>query len=100
MEKIIPGTPDGTEENVERIAGLFPGVVTEVEGADGNLEHVVDFDALRDLLGDVAEGQREATSSPGRARRPPRPRPESPSARRCARRRASPSTGTRRGTST
>ena len=59
MEKIIPGTPDGTEENVERIAGLFPGVVTEVEGADGNLEHVVDFDALRDLLGDVAEGQRE-----------------------------------------
>ena len=59
MEKIIPGTPDGTEENVERIAGLFPGVVTEVEDVEGNLERVVDFDALRDLLGDVAEGQRE-----------------------------------------
>ena len=59
VERIKPGTPDGTEENVERIAELFPEVVTEVEGADGNLEHVVDFDALRDLLGDVAEGQRE-----------------------------------------
>ncbi|MGN8688586.1 site-specific DNA-methyltransferase [Atopobiaceae bacterium HCP3S3_F7] len=59
MEKIIPGTPDGNEENVERIAGLFPGVVTEVEDVEGNLERVVDFDALRGLLGDVTEGQRE-----------------------------------------
>ena len=59
MDRIRLGTEDGTKENVERIAGLFPGVVTEVEGADGNLEHVVDFDALGDLLGDVAEGQRE-----------------------------------------
>ena len=59
VERIKPGTPDGTEENVERIAELFPEVVTEVQDADGNLEHVVDFDALRDLLGDVAEGQRE-----------------------------------------
>lgn len=59
MDRIVPGTPDGTEENVERLAELFPEVVTEVEDSDGNLEHVVDFDALRDLLGDVAEGQRE-----------------------------------------
>lgn len=59
VERIKPGTPDGTEENVERIAELFPEVVTEVEDADGNLERTVDFDALRDLLGDVAEGQRE-----------------------------------------
>lgn len=59
VERIKPGTLDGTEENVERMAELFPEVVTEVEDAEGNLEHVVDFDALRDLLGDVAEGQRE-----------------------------------------
>lgn len=58
-ERIQPGTPDGTEENAKRIAELFPEVMTEVEGEDGNLEHVVDFDVLRDLLGDVAEGQRE-----------------------------------------
>ena len=59
MDRIKPGTPDGTGENVERMAELFPEVVTEVEDADGNLECTVDFDALRDLLGDVAEGQRE-----------------------------------------
>lgn len=88
VERIKPGTPDGTEENVERIAELFPEVVTEVEGADGNLEHVVDFDALRDLLGDVAEGQRERyqftwpgkAAAKAKARRPiwktMRPEPE------------------------
>lgn len=59
MEKIELGTPDGTVENIERVAELFPQVVTEVENADGELECAVDFDALRDLLGDVAEGQRE-----------------------------------------
>lgn len=58
MEKIELGTPDGTVENIERIAELFPQVVTEVENADGELARAVDFDALRDLLGDVAEGQR------------------------------------------
>lgn len=59
MEKIELGTPDGAVENIERIAELFPQVVTEVENTDGELERAVDFDALRDLLGDVAEGQRE-----------------------------------------
>lgn len=59
MEKIELGTPDGTVENIERIAELFPQVVTEVENADGELARAVDFDALCDLLGDVAEGQRE-----------------------------------------
>ncbi|MEE1469500.1 MAG: site-specific DNA-methyltransferase [Collinsella sp.] len=59
MDKIELGTPDGTVENIERIAELFPQVVTEVENADGELARAVDFDALRDLLGDVAEGQRE-----------------------------------------
>lgn len=59
MEKIELGTPDGAVENIEKIAELFPQVVTEVENTDGELERAVDFDALRDLLGDVAEGQRE-----------------------------------------
>lgn len=59
MEKIELGTPDGATENIERIAELFPQVVTEVQNCDGELKHAVDFDALRDLLGDVAEGQRE-----------------------------------------
>ncbi|WP_075843445.1 site-specific DNA-methyltransferase [Collinsella bouchesdurhonensis] len=59
MEKIELGTPDGAVENIEKIAELFPQVVTEVENTDGELARAVDFDALRDLLGDVAEGQRE-----------------------------------------
>ena len=59
MDRIELGTPDGIEENVERIAEIFPQVITEVKDAQGKLEHAVDFDALRDLLGDVAEGTRE-----------------------------------------
>ena len=59
MDKIELGTADGTAENIERLAALFPQVITEVESAQGKLEHTVDFDALRDLLGDVAEGTRE-----------------------------------------
>lgn len=59
MEKIELGTPDGAVENIEKIAELFPQVVTEVENTDGELARAVDFDALLDLLGDVAEGQRE-----------------------------------------
>ncbi len=59
MEKIQLGSQDVTEQNIERLGDLFPQVVTEVESAEGKLQRAVDFDALRDLLGDVAEGQRE-----------------------------------------
>ena len=59
MDKIALGTPDGAVENVELLGKLFPQVVTEVENGDGKLERAVDFDALRELLGDVAEGGRE-----------------------------------------
>ena len=59
MDKIELGTADGTAENIERLAALFPQVITEVKDAQGKLEHAVDFDALRDLLGDVTEGARE-----------------------------------------
>ena len=59
MEKIELGTPDGIAGNIERLAELFPQAVTEVENTDGELARTVDFDTLRDLLGDVVEGQRE-----------------------------------------
>ena len=59
MEKIQLGGQDATEQNIERLAELFPQVMTEVVGEDGELERAVDFDALRELLGDVAEGTRE-----------------------------------------
>lgn len=59
MDKIELGTPEGTTENIDKIAELFPQVVTEIENGEGSLERAVDFDALRDLLGDVAEEGRE-----------------------------------------
>lgn len=59
MNKIEMATTDGAVENIGKLAELFPQVVTEVQNSDGEFERTVDFDALRDLLGDVAEGQRE-----------------------------------------
>ncbi|VWL92354.1 DNA methylase [Collinsella sp. AK_207A] len=59
MDKIERQTADLTAENVERLGELFPNVMTEVREPDGTLRHVVDFDALREQLGDVAEGPRE-----------------------------------------
>lgn len=59
-ERIEAVTPDLTRENVEKILALFPNVGTEVQDPEtGEIKHVVDFDALRDQLGDVAEGRRE-----------------------------------------
>ena len=59
MEKISPFTPDITQENIERLVELFPSVATEVADAEGKPQRAIDFDVLRELLGDVAEGQRE-----------------------------------------
>ncbi|MBQ6390096.1 MAG: site-specific DNA-methyltransferase [Eggerthellaceae bacterium] len=60
MEKIELSTPDITQENIERIAALFPDVVTESLDDDGNVVRAIDFDALRqDLSGDIVDGPRE-----------------------------------------
>ena len=59
MEKIDQATPDIEQENIDRLCELFPSVATEVRDEDGNVQKTVDFDALRQMLGDVAEGQRE-----------------------------------------
>lgn len=60
MEKISRETPDLTQENIAKIAALFPDVVTETKDADGNVILAVDFDALRDdLSGEVVDGPRE-----------------------------------------
>ena len=59
MEKLSHATESTLDENVERLAELFPEVVTEVREPDGSLRHTIDVDALRERVGDVAEGQRE-----------------------------------------
>ena len=59
MEKIDPRTTDITQENIERLIELFPSVATETTDADGNVRQDIDLDALRELIGAGAEGQRE-----------------------------------------
>ena len=60
IQHIESHTPDLTEENVDKLAALFPDVLTEVtDPQTGETRKAVDFDALRDKLGDVAEGTRE-----------------------------------------
>lgn len=60
IEKIHGITPDLTRENVDRLLALFPDVATETtDPKTGRTERAVDFDALRERLGDVAEGSRE-----------------------------------------
>jgi len=60
MEKLKMHSPDLTEQNIDRIAELFPQVITETLDADGNPTRAIDFDALRQELSDhIVEGPQE-----------------------------------------
>lgn len=59
MERVNLTTTNILDENVEKLAELFPEVVTEVRESDGSLRHTIDVEALKERVGDVAEGQRE-----------------------------------------
>jgi hypothetical protein len=53
-------SPDLTQANIDKIAELFPSVVTESLDADGNPVRAVDFDLLRQELSDhIVEGSQE-----------------------------------------
>ena len=53
-------SPSRAERNIDDIAKLFPGVITESRAADGRLIRAVDFDLLRqELSGQAVEGPRE-----------------------------------------
>lgn len=53
-------TADITQENIEKVAALFPDAVTEAFDDDGNVVRAIDFDVLRqDLSDDIVEGPRE-----------------------------------------
>ena len=53
-------SPDLTQANIDKIAELFPNVMTESLDADGNPERAVDFDLLRqELSGHIVEGPQE-----------------------------------------
>lgn len=59
MDKLKMQTADGVQDNISRIAELFPECVTEVLG-QGGVKRSVDFDKLRQLLSsDIVEGNEE-----------------------------------------
>lgn len=50
-------TPDFTRVNVEKIAELFPNVVTEAKDESGNLVHKIDFEKLKqELSSNIIDG--------------------------------------------
>ncbi len=60
IEKLKMHSPDLTAQNVDRIAALFPGCVTEATGPDGTLRRMIDFDLLRQELSDsIVDGPHE-----------------------------------------
>lgn len=53
-------SPDLTAANVDKIAGLFPNVLTETLDENGRMKRSIDFDVLRQELSDhVVEGPHE-----------------------------------------
>lgn len=60
MEKLRMTSPDLTEANIDKLAELFPTVVTETLDADGNPQRAVDFDLLRQELSEhIVDGPQE-----------------------------------------
>lgn len=73
MNKLKMQTPDLMDKNIERIAGLFPNVITEVEDlttkGTKKYKKVVDFDLLRQMLSDQlveADDERYRLDWPGK----------------------------------
>jgi adenine-specific DNA-methyltransferase len=60
MEKLDLESPDVTAQNIDKLAELFPTVVTEGLDAEGQPLRVIDFDLLRQELADhVVDGLQE-----------------------------------------
>ena len=60
MDKLKLHTSDLTQENIARLAELFPNCVTEAQAEDGGIKRAIDFDQLRQELSDhVVDGPRE-----------------------------------------
>lgn len=60
MEKLRVTSQDVTQANINKLAELFPSVITETVDADGNPQRAVDFDLLRQELSDhIVEGPQE-----------------------------------------
>ena len=60
MEKLKLHSPDFTQENIAKLAELFPNCVTESRAGDGALKRAIDFDQLhQELSTAIVEGPQE-----------------------------------------
>lgn len=60
MEKLRMMSPDLTDANIEKLADLFPMVMTESVDTNGNVKKAIDFDLLRQELSDhIVDGPQE-----------------------------------------
>jgi len=60
MDKLEMQTANFTDENIEKLAGLFPNCVTEAKDATGKLKKAIDFDLLKQELSEnIVDGPRE-----------------------------------------
>ena len=60
MEKLKMHSPDLTQENIAKLAELFPNCVTESKAEDGTLKRAIDFDQLRQELSTaIVDGPQE-----------------------------------------
>ena len=60
MDKLKMQTADSVQDNISRIAELFPECITEVSDQMGGVKRSIDFDKLRQLLSsDIVEGNEE-----------------------------------------
>ncbi len=58
MEKMKMETPNLTDQNIEKIAEMFPNCVTEGKDENGQLKKLINFDMLKQMLSDsVTEGK-------------------------------------------
>jgi len=53
MEKLTMQTPDLTQQNIEKIASIFPNVITEAKNETGEITKAIDFDLLKQELSNV-----------------------------------------------
>jgi len=60
MDKLDMQSPDFTEQNIEKLAALFPNCVTEAKNKNGELQKSIDFDLLKqELSNNIVDGPRE-----------------------------------------
>ncbi|WP_305420333.1 hypothetical protein [Photobacterium leiognathi] len=60
MDKLKMHSPNLVDQNIDKLAQLFPNCVTETKGDDGKLRKAIDFDQLKqELSRNIVEGPQE-----------------------------------------